>query len=397
MNIAYILSSSKALGGASKAFKTMLVGLMQKGVCPVVVLPEDGPMSEWCQEKQIPYLITTFRFATYPNWKTFKDWLLFFPRLLARQWVNERSVRFLARELKACNIELIHTNVGVVDIGYRAAFRLGIPHIYHIREYADLDFNLHYFPSKRRFRSQLSLPSVYSICITRGIQRHHGQDESLHSRVIYDGIRSAMSACPSASQGDYFLYAGRIEYTKGLDILLQAYALCRERGLQLPPLWVAGRVEEPDYMESMLAFVQAQHLKDVVHFLGERPDIDALMQKARVLIVPSRYEGFGLCMPEAMFTGCPVIAHDTAGTHEQLENGLRQTGEEIAYRFTTAEQLADNMQRLMAASPDELSAMTARAFSVVNKLYTAEAHCAGVFQFYQNILEEQKHTTNENH
>lgn len=386
MNVAYILSSAKALGGASKAFKTMLTGLMQKGVRPVVVMPEEGPMCEWCRERSIPFLVTTFRFATYPNWKTPKDWLLFVPRLLARLWVNEKSVRFLVQELRARHIELIHTNVGVVDIGYRVARRLGTPHIYHVREYADLDFGFHYFPSKRCFRNQLSSSSVYSICITRGIQRYHGLEQSLRSRVIYDGIRSAMATCPPASQGDYFLYAGRIEHTKGLDILLQAYDFCRERGIQLPPLWVAGRVAEIGYMEDMQTFVQVHHLQEVVHFLGERPDIEALMQKARALIVPSRYEGFGLCMPEAMFTGCPVIAHDTAGTHEQLDNGLRMTDEEIAYRFSSPEQLAKCMELLLCASPDVLSAMTTRAFNVVNQLYTSEAHCENVFRFYQDIL-----------
>ena len=136
----------------------------------------------------------------------------------------------------------------------------------------------------------------------------------------------------------------------------------------------------------MLHFVQVHHLQEVVHFLGERPDIEALMQKARALIVPSRYEGFGLCMPEAMFTGCPVIAHDTAGTHEQLDNGLRMTDEEIAYRFSSPEQLAKCMELLLCASPDVLSAMTTRAFNVVNQLYTSEAHCEKVFRFYQDIL-----------
>ena len=386
MNVAYILSSAKALGGASKAFKTMLTGLMQKGVQPVVVMPEDGPMCEWCRERDIPFLITTYRFATYPNWKTLKDWLLFVPRLLARQWVNTRSVRFLTRELRQRGVELVHTNVGVVDVGYRVARQLCIPHIYHIREYADLDFGFHYFPSKRRFCSQLSSPTVYSICITRGIQRHHGLEQSLRSRIIYDGIRSTIATCPPASQGDYFLYAGRIEHTKGLDILLQAYDFCRERGVQLPPLWIAGRVAEPEYMRNQEAFIHEHHMASQMRFLGERSDIETLMRTARALIVPSRHEGFGLCMPEAMFCGCPVLAYDTAGTHEQLENGLQMTGEEIAYRFTSPEQLADRMEHLMGTAPDVLSAMTTRAFNVVNQLYTSEAHGDKVFRFYQDIL-----------
>ena len=157
---------------------------------------------------------------------------------------------------------------------------------------------------------------------------------------------------------------------------------------------MAGRVGEKDYMTRIQTFVLEHHLTDWVHFLGERSDMELLMRGACALVVPSRYEGFGLCMPEAMFCGCPVIAHDTAGTHEQLENGLQLTGQEIASRFRTPEQLAQCLKEVFiaGANPD----MIQRAFNVVNQLYSSESHVAQVHQFYIDIMNEKGGSSGEN-
>ena len=390
MKVVYVLCSSKALGGASKAFRSMLAGLMQHGIEPMVVLPGHGEIEKVLEEMHVPTLSLTYRFATYPDRRTWRDWVLFVPRLLARLWVNRRAVQILVQTLRKNDIALIHTNVGIVDVGFRTARRLGIPHIYHIREYADLDFDMHYFPAKCSFRRQLAMSSSYSICITRAIQQYHGQADNGSSRVIYDGIRSIVKECPTISMGCDILFAGRIEYSKGLDILLQAYNLCQERGVALPMLKVAGRVEDKKYMDNLQLYIKKHGMGSCITFLGERSDIESLMRQARVLVVPSRNEGFGLCMPEAMFNRCLVIAHDTAGTHEQLENGLNKTGEEIALRFKSIEKLAEHLQEVCTATSSDIENMTARAFGVVNQLYSTETHVSQVYQFYKDILNKER-------
>ena len=47
-----------------------------------------------------------------------------------------------------------------------------------------------------------------------------------------------------------------------------------------------------------------------------REEVALLMQGAHVLLQPSRYEGFGLPVVEAMACGCPVIASDIPALHE---------------------------------------------------------------------------------
>lgn len=386
MKVAYVLNSPKALGGASKAFKTMLNGLRQRGIVPIIILPARGQMYDELSGMGLTCFTTNFRSNVYPYWRSLKDKVLFLPRLAARQFLRYKARRALLQRLRHEGIALIHTNVGVVDLGFWASRRLGVPHIYHIREYADLDFGMHYFPRKECFKKQLEADNSFSICITRDIQRHHGQEESPRSRVIYDGICPALSTRPAMAWGDYFLFAGRLEHTKGLDILLDAYAICQQNGWNVLPLKVAGRVSEADYTERIHQFVSEHRLDDKVTFLGERSDINTLFCEARALVVPSRHEGFGLCMPEAMFNGCLVLAHDTAGTHEQLENGLRMTHADIALRFDSAEQLAKILAEVTRASAVQYADMVHNAFDVVNQSYTSEAHVRQVYEFYQDIL-----------
>jgi len=386
MRIAYVLNATIPTGGATKAFMSMLRGVISLGVTPVVVMPDCGGIFGDLKAMGVECYAFTFRARTYPNFSTFKEKIFFLPRIIARLVVNHLAIHTLIGILRQKNVDLVHTNVGVVNIGYKAAHKLNIPHLYHIREYGDLDFHYHYFPCPHSFYQQLQQSDCFTVCITRDIQRHHGLSSSPLSRVVYDSIRPTEPSYPQVCYGNYFLYAGRVQYTKGLDLLLKAYVLCLKKGVKLLPLWVAGDLLDMNYLGQVQQYIREHDLRDEVTFLGPRSDIEELMAGARALVVPSRYEGFGLCMPEAMFNGCLVIAHDTAGTHEQLENGLRETGEEIALRFQTTEQLAACLEKVSAASRDEFLPMIQRAFSVVNRLYTVEAHAHQIYQYYQDIL-----------
>lgn len=387
LNVMYVVNSTYALGGASKSFVSMLDGLKDKGVHPIVVLPDREGLFQVLQSRGIECVVSCFRPSTYPhNRSTLKDILLFLPKLAARLVVNRRTVACLEKVLKDRDVRLVHTNVSVVDVGFRFARRMGIPHVYHVREYADLDFHEIYFPCSRVFHRHLRRDS-YSICITKNIQAHHGLAGNPASVVVYNGVAVPEVDIFSLEKDGYFLFAGRIDASKGLHVLLQAYAAYAAQSDAPRELWIAGESGNEAYYHRMRRQVEQAAWGARVKFLGGREDIFALMQRAAAIVIPSRFEGFGRCMAEAMMNGCLVVAHDTAGLKEQFDNGVEMTGKDIGLRYTTQEELLDCLKRVDAMTEAQSAEMRDNACKVARALYAPAVNVGRIYQFYNQILD----------
>lgn len=101
----------------------------------------------------------------------------------------------------------------------------------------------------------------------------------------------------------YILYVGNIEPRKNVDQLVRAMEDPIVRGFGLP-LVIAGN---PAW--NYAATMEAISRNSEVVYLGYVSDSDrcALMQKCDLFIFPSRYEGFGFPVLEAMAAGAPVL------------------------------------------------------------------------------------------
>lgn len=385
MNVVYILSS--ATGGGFKSFMNLLEELMKKGVNPVVVLPEKNEIHEILSGMGVPTIIVTYRYDTYPPCATMKEKLYFLPKLIARRIVNYYAVVKVARILSESNVDMIHTNVSVIGIGHYIAERLKVPHVYHIREYGDLDFNYKYFPSKKNFVKRLT--SGYSICITKDIQKHFNQNTNAKSVVIYNGVQKRIEMVPDKPRGDYFLYMGDILPAKGTDILVKAYSEYVKMSQKPLPLYLAGRVAVKTYAEEIHEYIKHNHLEGSIFFLDKQKDVKKLIRGANAIVIPSINEGFGRCMPEAMFCGCLAIAHNTGGSKEQLDNARAITGRDVALHYDGPSELPRLLLQAEEMTDKERESYVRSAFEVVNQLYTNEKNSNDVLRFYESILKTE--------
>lgn len=122
----------------------------------------------------------------------------------------------------------------------------------------------------------------------------------------------------------YIFYVGGWEQRKNLQFLIQAFI---EAGLEKVDLVLAGGDENQHANLENLAAGR-------VRFLGWVTDNDlpALYAEALCFVYPSKYEGFGLQICEAMAAGCPTLAARVSSLPEVLGNGgltftLTDTGE----------------------------------------------------------------------
>lgn len=385
MKVVFIISSTTLFDGSSKSFMNLLGGLMKLGVRPLVVFPAADGMCELFRNKEIPTIVLNYRMAVYPPLRYWKDYVMFLPRLFGRIWLNHIASRKLLNIVRVFQPDIIHTNVSVIDIGYRVAKQLKIPHIYHVREYGDKDFALYHYPMRFYFLRNLKRHS-YAICITNDIQRHSKLNDN-NSCVIYDGVLPASQIRFNRQKDSYFLFAGRLEPAKGVLELLKAFAeFCLLRQNLDIRLKIAGDTSNTQYRDFLINEVKHMKIGTKVEFLGMRQDVLDLMSKAYLMIVPSRSEGFGFITSEAQFNGALVLGHDTAGTKEQFNNGLAMTGEEIALRYSNHRELVQSMCDVVDKGIEYYFPMIERSQQVVKALYTNERHAQRVYEFYNQIL-----------
>ncbi|TQS92814.1 glycosyltransferase family 1 protein [Arthrobacter sp. TS-15] len=172
--------------------------------------------------------------------------------------------------------------------------------------------------------------------------------------------------------GEDVLFLGRLEYGhKGLDLLLEAWAIACEQ--VEGNLLIAGT--GPDE-ERLRTSIQQAGLSDRVRMLGWLSGDKKFqaLSHARLLVVPSRHETFGLVAIDALAAGTPVIAFDIPCLKEIVPPGtgwiveafdVKALGEEIARRYSQAglAHVAEQGRKFAAGyNWDALAGMQARTY-----------------------------------
>lgn len=150
----------------------------------------------------------------------------------------------------------------------------------------------------------------------------------------------------------HLLAGGRLIRQKGFDLLIDAVA-----GLPDVTLTIAGEGPERNRLQRRIA----RHcLGDRVTLAGYVPDLRPLLDTARALVLPSRFEGYGAVIVEALAAGRPVIATRTTPAADDLigapgsgaERGLVVPPDDVPA-------LARAIAALLAAPPPDPGALAA--------------------------------------
>ena len=255
--------------------------------------------------------------------------------IFAEPWAF--SFRAYARLKKFCKqrrFDIIHDNQGL-GYGLLLMKRLGIPviatihHPLPIDRQADLE-QASGFRQRRRIRRFYSFIRMQAFVARRldriiTVSQSSAKDARImfqvpaeKTRVVYNGIDTEMyDGNKEAGLGreGLIMVANTDDRKKGVLYLLQALQLLKGDGAKLTIVDDAARhssyVEDvgpsPSYGSKL---VEKLDLDGMVHFTGRltREQLAQHYSAARIAVVPSLYEGFGLPAAEAMACGTPVIA-----------------------------------------------------------------------------------------
>lgn len=127
---------------------------------------------------------------------------------------------------------------------------------------------------------------------------------------------------PANPTPPYFLFVGGPNPNKNLEVLVDAMAICTDLHEEL---LVAGHWL-PKQVAALEAGLQARGLHDRIRHIGFVPDheLPGLMRGASALVIPSRYEGFGLPVGEGLAAGA-VVVHSRIPVLEEVSAGAALT------------------------------------------------------------------------
>jgi glycosyltransferase involved in cell wall biosynthesis len=178
---------------------------------------------------------------------------------------------------------------------------------------------------------------------------------------------------------------GRIRPRKGTEEFVQAIIQVLPRRPEWTAVVVGQTTEEFRPFELRLrGMLKEAGLEHRVHFTGflkDSEEIPEWYQSLRVVVCPSRVEGFGLSCLEAMASGCPVVATSTGAWPEVITEG--QDGYVVPCRDVNA--LADAILRI-TEDPQRISEMGQRAKEKISSQYRIEDEAGGILAVYRQLF-----------
>lgn len=344
--ILFVESYPHVLFGQQGTLLALLDACPAAGIEPVVAATAEGPFVDEVRRRAIPITILPYPRLLSSYGGAIYDYrggrrLRMFGQGAGYVWSIRRTLRSLAVDGVYCN-----DMRGLLTVGL-AARSLGVP----VLTWDKLD-------KPHGWLDWLQLPLVSkNIIISKAVTRKYPawQIPWLRRKIVlisegaeldrFDAAQSIRHTLP-LEEGDIALaIVGTITVRKGHDRIFALWPelMCAVPNLRLLVIGeTSGNAEDAQYLANL---PNREHPR--IHFLGQRSDIPNLMKSIDLLLTPSRHEGMGLVIVEAMAAGKPVIGARTGGIPEVIvegETGLLFDGDDPEQLLACIQQLAKSTQ-----------------------------------------------------
>ena len=174
--------------------------------------------------------------------------------------------------------------------------------------------------------------TIALLCVSAAVRDHHARRSGLPAwryGVIHNGVdpddyaadlargRQLRSGWGVGDEEVLLAFVGRLDYQKNVAVFLAAAGRLRRAGKGVRGV-IAGDGPERPLVEE---FLRRDDASRWAVWLGFTDDVAGVLSAADVLVLPSRWEGFGLAAAEAMAAGLPVVATRVPGLTEVIEDG----------------------------------------------------------------------------
>lgn len=183
-------------------------------------------------------------------------------------------------------------------------------------------FNCEYEQSVlyRRWISRLTARSAdFIVTLTEEDRKNYGTVLGRKSRIraIYN-MPAKMQSKEAVPRGNLIVTSGRLTYQKGTEYLAQVAVSVLKKHREWKWL-ILGDGEERHILEQAIA---ENGLENQLILKGTVESVESYLERAKLFVLTSRYEGFGMCLVEALQMQVPCVCFDVkVGPSEIISNG----------------------------------------------------------------------------
>jgi glycosyltransferase involved in cell wall biosynthesis len=275
------------------------------------------------------YYINDVIFSGEQNWKKYILGKLngFFLKMLPlfSVWIDFlihiKTIYKLLLIARKRKIDIIHLNNQLVlnFVGLFIAKYLKVPCVAHLRTFNSYGLNQYKVAYSRKI-------NIHYIAVSEKIKRHwieRGLDsdmiEVLHN--VFQSNHDSKAENKDTSlimeyDGYKLVFVGRLIECKGISFLIEGFKMVLNSGIKAK-LYLVGSGEEENRLKEIVC---CQELEEEVVFLGYSDNPLAIIKMMDLLVLPSKEEGFGRVLLEAMDAGIAVIGTKVGGIPEIIDN-----------------------------------------------------------------------------
>lgn len=327
MKIVFVTHSA-SFYGANRSLLTLILGLRSYDIESLVITSSHGQIIDELTKNNIEWKIIPFKTWVRYRWKSksrlFQSYrnIEHFYKGVRDLIINYFWARVYLKRLKANHPVLIYSNTLLSPFGRILSKLLKVQHIWHVREFLDLDYNL-YPDFGFKFLCRI-LEKGTSIAISNAVANHYFKTNSKSFKVVYNGVINEEDVTLSDSLnkiGDASIFSfsiiGLIHKNKGHEDAIRAIYQLKEDGCKVK-LIIFGDGK----FELLSDLIEKLNLQNDIEWKGYVGNPEKIYGNSNAVVVCSRFEAFGRVAAEAMAFGVPVIGFANGGTEEIIQDNI---------------------------------------------------------------------------
>lgn len=356
-----MITHENDLSGANKSLLSLIEVLKNEFEINVLINEKKGELTKKLDSIGIPYYFSRYSWCfAHDRVNKFKKIYRYLIDLIY-YYVNRLSYRKTLKFIKSNNYDLIYTNTSVIDIGWYLSSKIGIKHLWHIREFGKEDFNFHRLHTKKYYQTMYNDASEI-VVISESLKNKYSEIVSSNKiKVVYNGFDTNLISCKepyvNSKAVKNIIVVGQVSVSKGQEQAIRACRKLIEKGYDIC-LHIVGNIDN----NYLLKFVPDYRSYNWLKLHGQVNNVNEIRKNMDIELVCSKSEAFGRVTIEAMLNKLPVIGSNTAGTAELINDG--DTG--LLYKNGDIEDLANKILSLIN-NPDLRKTLVENAYTFASE------------------------------